>query len=983
MKKLFLLIPALILSMIVNATVKNITPTTPYDGHDNLRLALHYAHTEKFDTIILADGTYVEKDNYLYMDTNMVILAAEGAHPVIEMKTYAQIKNGANIKIKGLKFNGGAQGSYSYYFRFYDNSHSSLVIEDCDLYDIKNYVFYGAGDTHTDSLIINNCFLYNNKKNAVYFPKGTIEGIHPCDKLSITNSTIANSDALTDYTSTIDIHSYNDAMTDAVKVIIDRCTFYNNPTINSDHSAIRPYKLSDVTIKNCIFAHPEAYARRATSCYGGAISNCLTYNLTYDAGRNGHRQDGGKPTLSGNYTGNPLFVDAANNDLTLHNASAARREDGSVYGDPRWAKAIQTIAIPAKLNAVDAIVSDSVGVRLSANATDPDSIDFKLLGGSYKYISSEWAKWKFEVTKAGKYKFKANVTSTNAQKYTLSVLDNNENPVAGGTVDQSSNIGDGDKSFSTDILDLTAGTYYIKILNKTEWSEGRVLSIDATYEGGATIAVPDTLWPIEALKSERAFVNEAGELRFTDDDHAGEVREQYGKWKINVAKAGCYKFKVTANSTNSHAYELILRNSAETQDIASKVQKGSSGQQLQFALDVDDLAANNYVLFIRDTTKWSLGRIHDIAVTYEGGAAANIPGQILGVDAMLRKEDGGTLKMYHLENGDIQYNDNEDNMTEYALWNINATEAGKMTVTLNVAHSGHSFSIEVYQGNTRLDSIGETNATIWENGDIVLAEQITIPAAGAYTLKLINNQQYSGGALHGITFTPYVAPAAIVIDEAAEDNSAWVANVGGAAVNVQLKRTFKGGVYNSICVPFEAPMSKIKAAFGNDVELLYLSNVSLSGDILNLEFTAAPDFYQGTPYLIKPSADVINPEFENVNLLAAEAASTSHTGWVASYRGTFVKKTIPANEDNLYLGTDNNLYFSSNPVTIKGLRAYFEVSIQANAIKRARLVTPNNMPTDIEIVESQDTKAVKAIQNGQVIIIRDGKKFNVMGLQVK
>ena len=192
MKKLFLLFPALILSMMISATVKNITPTTPYDGHDNLRLALHYAHTEKFDTIILADGTYVEKDNYLYMDTNMVILAAEGAHPVIEMKTYAQIKNGANIKIKGLKFNGGAQGSYSYYFRFYDNSHSSLVIEDCDLYDIKNYVFYGAGDTHTDSLIINNCFLYNNKKNAVYFPKGTIEGIHPCDKLSITNSTIAD-----------------------------------------------------------------------------------------------------------------------------------------------------------------------------------------------------------------------------------------------------------------------------------------------------------------------------------------------------------------------------------------------------------------------------------------------------------------------------------------------------------------------------------------------------------------------------------------------------------------------------------------------------------------------------------------------------------------------------------------------------------------------------------------------------------------------
>ena len=982
MRKIFFLILALILAMMVNAAVKNITPTTPFDTHDNLRLAIWYAAEQNYDTIVLADGIYDESDDYLYLDKNLVIMAAEGATPVIKMTTYAQIKSGANIKIKGLKFDGSVQGSsYDYYFRFYDDSKTSLVIEDCELYSIKNYVFYGAGSTHTDSLIIKDCFLHNNKKNAVYFPKGTIEGKHPCDKLAVTNTTIANSDALANYTSTIDIHPYNDATSDAVKVIVDHCTFYNNPTINSDYSAIRPLNISDVTISNCIFAHPVAYDRRATSCYGGTISNCLTYNLTYDSGRHAHRQSGGKPALSGNFTGNPLFVDAANNNFRMHNASVARRENGAIWGDPRWETAIQTIAIPARLNAVDAIVSDTAGVISAAVVYAPDSISFKLYpGGDYDYEDKEWAKWKVSVTKAGYYNFTAHVfRADGSQKFEIKLLNSDETSELISNTNTS--MSTGEQTISTGKYELTAGNYVVKVRTLYNWAKSRVLFIDATYEGGRTIAIPDTLRAIDALKSERAFVNEAGELRFTDDSHSGYVRDQYGKWKISIAKAGNYKFAVSANSDNAHAYQLILRNSTETSDIASKVQKGSSNTPLKFALDVENLAIGNYVLFIKDTTNYSHGRIEYIAASYEGGAIVNAPGEILATDAKLLKEDGGTLKMTHLANGDIKYDANEDNETEYALWNLHATEAGEMVITVNAPNGGHTLRFELYEGNTLKRSAEEGEDTKWDN-NYSLTQHLNIPAAGDYTLKLINKQQYSVCVLHSVTIAPYVAPAGVVMKDTDTDNTRWIADLNNT-VDVQMTRTILGGMYNTICLPFKLSSAKCKAIFGNDVELYTLGSATLSGDILNLQFNTASDIWNGTPILIKTSSDIVNPLFENVTI---ESETADHTnGGFVTFQGTFVQKDFHNGDQVLLLMANNQLAYPQQDRTLKGFRAYFQINGGANSapIRRANIITPNKVPTEINLVELENNGIIKTIENGQLIIIRDGVRYNAMGVMIE
>ena len=986
MKKLFLLIPALVLAIVVNATTVNVYPSTP-KASDNLRRAVR-DNVSAGDTIILHDGTYTESE-VIDFNKSLVIMAAANEQPIIAQHYYHTVDSGSVVKFIGIKFDGslynsGAGANDHCFYAGDKKAGNELRLEKCEFTGFKSYVLYNNGHRIQDSLIINNCFFYNNVKSCVIFYDRfkDEEDLQTVKGVKITNSTFANNCTTANYSVVYICNKTQTAVSD-ILVKVDHCTFYNNPVENTDHSAVRSYKSTNVEISNCIFAHPTSIEYRATSCYGGAINNCLTYNLTKDAYKNAHRTEGGVPTLSGNLTGNPHFADAAHNNFNLLNASAARRPDGSVWGDPRWAKAIDTIAVPAILQPVDAMCSEKARCTVDTAFFAPEGHEGESVDVEYTVEGSQYVKWQISIAKDGKYKFTANTYCKQGHNYRMILLNKDETSTIDAWQENPDNAGyewggqGVDWQFASDVIDLAKGDYVLKMQAKA-W--GRVMNVAATYEGGATIAIPDTLKPADAIRSAEAWVDKTGvvdSLLFTARGSEGHNTLNWAKWKFSVSKAGFYKFKANVSSSNGQYYKITVFNSDES---ATKGEKDGTGTSLgsgdkSFATDNIELTEGNYIVKIANTYNHSEGRVLNIVATYEGGAVTTLPGELLGEDAVIY--DNGKLKMTHDENGDLKYGDNSQPRGEYADWSIHVNADCKLTVSFNLtpaSTSGHEFLVELRNNVGKIDSVEETELT----------KYLDVPAAGDYTIRLINRTQWSSAILHSVTFTPYVAPAALEINEAATDNSAWIANVGGAAANVQLIRTFKGGVYNSICVPFEAPMSKIKAAFGDDVELLYLEDANMSGDILNLVFANAPDFYQGTPYLIKPSTDVVNPEFANVNLLAEEAASTSHTGWPASFKGTFIKQDIDADPNNLYLGTDNKLYFSNNDVTIKGLRAYFHVNISnaQQVIKHARIMKGTQVLTDVELVETENN-AVKSIENGQLIITIDGVRYNVMGAKIQ
>ena len=1130
-KKLFLLIPALFIAMMMNATVINVQP-----GNNTIRYAIAASTTEDGDVLILADGTYTD-DNYIEFNKSVEVRAAEGATPLVQLYTYIKVDGSKDVVIKGVVFDGSGQGSYSYTIRQYNVN--SLTLDGCEFRNMKNIVIYGDAGTHTSALNVNNCYFHNNQKQSIYFAQSTTEGTETCDELIVTNSTFANTTALTDWRSIIEVRPYSTATSttsDAIKVVIDHCTFYNNPCVDSGHANIRTQYSSDVTVSNCIFMNPTELAQRATYCAGGGtITNCIAYNFTKDPSNYAHAWG---PTVTNCVIADPLFNDLANNKYTYDgnwvtmDLSPARgaATDGSDLGDPRWYSAetlpesnfvapyaflgekavvsnnmeldannyihsksaggsaiwkihatracnVQvtlnmdpdgqvighnyqvevfdadgisigaldeggwrnnvddrvltgTIAFPAEgdykivlTNSISGTKSTIKGITLAyvggavvtvpaeellgteAVLVNDGSLKVsKLENGDLKYGDNgapltEYVYWNINSTKAGNMKVTLNVvapTSGSASTHDFLVelySDLNGSPIA-SSAEASATSGTGARVLPDAINIPAAGNYIVKLTNQTQWSSAILHSIQFEYLGGATITVPaDALIGEEAVLVDEGHLKVSklanGDLKYGDN---GNPLDEYVYWNINATKYG--RMNVTANvvapgegDPSGHQFLVELYSDLNESPIASSAEAESTSATGAIAMPALNIpATGSYIVKLTNQKQWSSAILSSIEFAYAGGEVADVPGQIVAADAMLLKEDGGTLKMYLDANGDIKYNDNGNNLTEYAMWNINATEAGEMVVTLNVTNSGHLFTVELYDGETLKSSVAEPDANEWKNGDLELADHLTIPAAGSYTIKLINRQQYSGGAIHGITFAAYVAPPAptvVEMNDTDTDNSAWIAELNNT-VDVQLNRTILGGMYNTICLPFKVSGTQCRAIFGDDVELYTLGSAELSGDILNLQFNTAGDIWNGTPIIIKTSSDIVNPLFEGVMIESEHGDGTYRTA--ANFKGSFVAQTFHDGDQVLLLLANNHLAFPQQDRTLKGFRAYFQINNPSNApIRGARIITHQNVATDIEMVNSQELKAKsqKLMENGQLVIIRDGVRYNVMGIKLQ
>ena len=152
---------------------------------------------------------------------------------------------------------------------------------------------------------------------------------------------------------------------------------------------------------------------------------------------------------------------------------------------------------------------------------------------------------------------------------------------------------------------------------------------------------------------------------------------------------------------------------------------------------------------------------------------------------------------------------------------------------------------------------------------------------------------------------------------------------------------------------------------------------------LDVEFETSSGIYQGTPVLIKPKKDVVNPFFEGVEILADAPATSTST--YTNFVGTFSPTSIEASPNNIFLGPNNTLYFPENTAQpIRGMRGWFVLhDAPAGIIQRARIVTQSEEVTAIDLVGAENNDAQKVFVNGQLIIIKDGVQYNVMGVKLQ
>lgn len=211
----------------------------------------------------------------------------------------------------------------------------------------------------------------------------------------------------------------------------------------------------------------------------------------------------------------------------------------------------------------------------------------------------------------------------------------------------------------------------------------------------------------------------------------------------------------------------------------------------------------------------------------------------------------------------------------------------------------------------------------------------------------------------------------------------------GAPTNLTIVRDlYKDGFFNTLCLPFSLTEAELEASPLAGCQLYSLSDADYNTGRLDLSITEETAIEAGMPYLIKwtSGSDIASMTFTGVTVTASTGSTVTKGG--VRFVGTIGRSTLPHGDANyLFLGANDNLYYSdgTDDTSMKGFRAYFivdNVSGEAPRQASARLVIAPKMPTAVENVSAKIGESEKRIENGQLIIIKNGVKYNAQGQMV-
>ena len=190
----------------------------------------------------------------------------------------------------------------------------------------------------------------------------------------------------------------------------------------------------------------------------------------------------------------------------------------------------------------------------------------------------------------------------------------------------------------------------------------------------------------------------------------------------------------------------------------------------------------------------------------------------------------------------------------------------------------------------------------------------------------------------------------------------------GEKGNVTMKCTIKGGVWNTIVLPFNLTSANAKKCFGDNVQFAQFGgfkvdygddeeNVIPLGITINFSSYTIPtrgNLKGGTPVLIKTEQDITEIKLDDVTLakVVTDVDKADEYDTAGKFTGSLVKTVVPA--DGLFI-SDNKFWYSTGKTNIKAFRGWFELGAvigkDTDFGAKVRFVI-DDAPTSIEGVES-------------------------------
>ena len=245
-----------------------------------------------------------------------------------------------------------------------------------------------------------------------------------------------------------------------------------------------------------------------------------------------------------------------------------------------------------------------------------------------------------------------------------------------------------------------------------------------------------------------------------------------------------------------------------------------------------------------------------------------------------------------------------------------------------------------------------------------------------------------------------------ILDLLANDNH------GSTLHNVTVDRKFPGGMYSTICLPFDLPVANLPTQL-KDADIMAFIGVTETNDVGGeavaiLNFVSLKEYWQlrdpsvtdlymeaGIPYLICPKRDVTDAYLTYSDLMqwrffdsSKKPLSETYNG--VTFQGVFNPTTLSYGD--YILVADNRLAKVTNTSgQLKGFRGYFKIedaylsSLADNGRLYLSMKKPvtSSVPVAPEAEKLEAPKARKIMRDGQIYILRGDEVYTITGHRVK
>ena len=207
----------------------------------------------------------------------------------------------------------------------------------------------------------------------------------------------------------------------------------------------------------------------------------------------------------------------------------------------------------------------------------------------------------------------------------------------------------------------------------------------------------------------------------------------------------------------------------------------------------------------------------------------------------------------------------------------------------------------------------------------------------------------------------------------------------------------RDGYFVTLCLPFNMSSEQIAASPLADAEIKEFTNAEVVGGSLELTFSPVTEIEAGKPYFVKFDGSAKGAALDRldfINVTIDKTAPTPVTCGDITMIGTYVPKSVSAQSgynnpgDVLFLASENRLYWPNTAGNIKPFRCYFQIATSSpkTAVRKgmpARIIEAPKAPTAIDNTNSDNVQSTKTFENGQLIIIKNGVRYNAQGQVVE